>query len=131
MSRSRHRAAVDSRTTGARGFRHINGVFAVNDGARRATRFAHARAQLGQLLVGVDHVALDGLAGRGVVATVVDRYPKALVALRAAEIGPGHTACHAGGVTFTKERVLAAELPSAHNARSRAFRLTSSIMAGR
>src|SRR6185369_10135166 len=81
---------------GACRLRYINGRFTKNDGARGPTGFAHAGAELGQLLVGVDHVALDGLAGRGIVATVVDRYPEALVTLRLTQVGPGHTTSHQG-----------------------------------
>jgi hypothetical protein len=77
----RHRAAVHGRAAGASRFRKIYGRFAIHDGARRAAGFAHTGAELGKLFVRVDYVALDGLAGRGVVATVVDRYPKALVTL--------------------------------------------------
>lgn len=125
------RAAIGRGAARAGGLRNVDGVFAENDSARRATGLAHARAQLRQLFVRVDHVALDGLAGRSVVATVVDRYPKALVTLRATEVGPGHTASHAGDTPSRMGRVVGSRIPSALNARSAAFTRASSITSGR
>ncbi len=115
----------------ARRLRHVHGVFTENDGARRATGLAHARAQLGQLLVGVDHVALDGLTGRLVVATVVDRYPEALVTLRLTEVGPAHSASHSGDNLREATRHGPQNSPLRTTLEAKRFWQASSITGGR
>ena len=60
-----------------RGRLDINVTFAKKDRTGTTPRFAHARAELAELWVRVDHVSLYGLTGLMIVTTVIDGDPKA------------------------------------------------------
>ena len=51
-------------------------------------------AQLGEILVGVDHAALDGLRRPRVVPAIVERHPTALEIITLLELRPGHPTAH-------------------------------------
>src|SRR5687768_12962718 len=86
--------AVPSGADGALARRRLPGrarldehvVVTEQDRARAPARLAHPAAELGQLFVGIHHVALDRLERGLVVATVIERDPHTLQLVRSRQL---------------------------------------------
>jgi hypothetical protein len=69
-------------------------VFTEQNGTGASAGFAHARAKLREVLVGIHHVAFDRLESGWLESAVIERDPKALELTGATELGPGHSGLH-------------------------------------
>src|ERR1022692_300647 len=68
---------------------------AKDDRAMASVFAADPAAELGQILVGVDDAALDGLSRPCVVAAIIQRHPTAPKLVGPLQLRPGHAGSHA------------------------------------
>ena len=73
---------------------HHDILIAEKDRAGRASGLTYSAAQFRQVLVGIHHIAFDGLPGGTIVSAVVECNPQPLELRQAAALGQGHLAFH-------------------------------------
>ena len=56
--------------------------------ARTATGFTHAATEIGQILIGIDNVALRGLTRHLIITTVIESHPLTPKTLGTRDLGP-------------------------------------------